>query len=239
MALRERLNRCARYGSSEVECWSRAGIPLVQPNILFGWPVDEQEAVDEQEPPAASRSRRKQTRRERVMYQESRAAPETNSPPHAHTPADAEASIVTYLFNNDAWSAARAAVWEGKVMALLGAPPRRAPPLRAASPSTHPHNSDAHTDREAEEEGGGAGGAGGRTRGGAGATTWSASSKYAWQDELNVSFSVERATRDEVAASLLSRCPSSLFSLSLLSLSLSLFSLFSLSSLSLLKRIKD
>jgi hypothetical protein len=195
MALRERMNRCAIYGPSEVECWSRAGIPLVQPNILFGWPVDQQERVHERvheqqpPPPSTSTSTSKHTPRQRVMYEERRGGAETKTPPHAHTPADAEALIVTYLFNNDGWSAVRAAVWEAKVMALLGAPLSDAPlsdaPLSdAASPSTNPHNSDAHRDREA---------------GGAGATSSSPTSNYAWQHELNVSFSVERATRDEVA----------------------------------------
>jgi hypothetical protein len=234
MALRARMNRCAIYGPSEVQCWSRAGIPLVQPNILFAWPVDQQEGVHEQEPPpsSASTSTSNHTPRQRVMYQESRSAPETNTPPPAQTPADAEALIVTYLFNNDAWSAVRAAVWEAKVMALLGAPLSDAPLLRAASTSTNPHNSDADRDREA-------GGAGATYLqlglGGAGATSSSPSSKYAWQDELNVSFSVERATRDEVAAfSLisLSRCLLTSLSLSLpshFSLSLAAFSLLSLS----------
>ena len=91
-ALGARINRCAKYGASMVDCWSRAGVPLVQPKILFGSAAG---TIDEA----------------KVGMDGANMS--------ANWPASSEALVVTYLLNNDPWSAPRAAAWEKKVLGLL------------------------------------------------------------------------------------------------------------------------
>ncbi|EKX55271.1 hypothetical protein GUITHDRAFT_99052 [Guillardia theta CCMP2712] len=76
-ALKQKVDRCAQFGASERDCWSRAGLPLIFPKVLFGAQGGEVE------------------------------------------PSDSEALIVTYLFNNDEWSKARALVWESKALEMI------------------------------------------------------------------------------------------------------------------------
>uniref|UniRef100_A0A7S0EGY1 SSD domain-containing protein n=1 Tax=Hanusia phi TaxID=3032 RepID=A0A7S0EGY1_9CRYP len=77
VALKQKVDRCAQFGSSQRDCWSRAGLPLIFPKVLFG------------------------------------------AGGGGSQPSESEALIVTYLFNNDEWSKARALVWESKALDLI------------------------------------------------------------------------------------------------------------------------
>jgi hypothetical protein len=89
-----------------LDCWARAGLPLAQPKVLFGTAADPQSADGARDEVGGRR--------------QSDGAGATGGNGAKAAPADAaEALVVTYLLNNDEWSAARAAVWEAKVASLL------------------------------------------------------------------------------------------------------------------------
>ena len=87
---------------------------------------------------------------------------------------DAQALVVTYLLNNDPWSAPRAAVWERKVMALMQTLDSSS---AAANIQDGQHELKFGTKKSVSGE------------------AWTGG----WENELSVSFSVERAIGDEIS----------------------------------------